>query len=244
MTMLPLWREAGVGLDLAGLLRTQVPLDDGTGRPVLLVPGFLAGDGSLALMARWLRGAGHPVAGSGIRANVDCASAAVERLEARLEDHVEREGARATVVGHSRGGNLGRALAVRRPDLVERLVTLGTPHVDELAIHPLIRAQVTVVGTLGELGLPGVFSRDCLSGACCADLRERMAGGFPDDVRFVSIYSETDGVVDWRSCLHPAAEHVRVRATHLGMAANAATWRAVAEALAAPVAVVAMPLAA
>lgn len=226
-----LWREAGLGRDVAGLLRARIPLPDGSGRPVLLVPGFLAGDGSLAPMARWLRGAGHPVEGSGIRANVDCASAATARLEDRLEALVAREGAPATVIGHSRGGNLGRALAVKRPELVDTLVTLGTPHVDELAIHPLVRAQVTVVGLLGTLGVPGLFSHSCRSGACCADLRERAAGGFPEKIAFTSIFARNDGVVDWHACLHPAARHVEVDATHIGMAVNAATWRAIAGAV-------------
>ena len=55
----PLWRESRVGLELATLLRDPVfrgdGVKDGRGQPVLLIPGFLAGDDSLALMTRWLR---------------------------------------------------------------------------------------------------------------------------------------------------------------------------------------------
>jgi triacylglycerol lipase len=50
-------------------------------------------------------------------------------------------------------------------------------------------------------------------------------------VRAVAVYSRTDGIVDWRACLDPGAEHVEVRASHVGMAVNAAAWRAVAGAL-------------
>jgi triacylglycerol lipase len=100
----------------------------GDGRPAMLVPGFLAGDPSLARMVRWLRGGGWQTIRPAIRLNVDCMEPAVERLEQRLEAAVvAREGRRTLVIGQSRGGLYGWALAVRRPDLVETLVTLGSP---------------------------------------------------------------------------------------------------------------------
>ena len=49
---------------------------------------------------------------------------------------------------------------------------------------------------------------------------------------FVSVYSKSDGVVDWHACLDPAAdEHVEVRTSHCGMAVHPSVWRAVADAL-------------
>jgi len=55
----PLWREARIGLEAAALLRDPLfrgdGVADGRGRPVLLIPGFLAGDGSLSMMAGWLK---------------------------------------------------------------------------------------------------------------------------------------------------------------------------------------------
>jgi triacylglycerol lipase len=51
-------------------------------------------------------------------------------------------------------------------------------------------------------------------------------------VRLVSIYSKSDGVVDWRSCLDPHADElVEIGASHCGMAVSAAAWRAVTAAL-------------
>jgi hypothetical protein len=48
----------------------------------------------------------------------------------------------------------------------------------------------------------------------------------------VSVYSKSDGVVDWRSCLDPhATELVEITASHCGMAVSRSAWRAVAEAL-------------
>jgi pimeloyl-ACP methyl ester carboxylesterase len=55
---------------------------------------------------------------------------------------------------------------------------------------------------------------------------------FPKDVPFTSIYSRTDGVVDWLSCLDPAAEPVEVQSSHVGMAVHPAVFRVVGERLA------------
>src|SRR4051794_24322206 len=62
--------------ELARLLVDPVYLGRGVprgdGRPVVLIPGFLAGDGSLTVMAEWLGRIGYRSHGSGILWNVDC----------------------------------------------------------------------------------------------------------------------------------------------------------------------------
>jgi pimeloyl-ACP methyl ester carboxylesterase len=233
----PLWREARIGLETAALLRDGVlrghGVEDGRGQPVLLIPGFMAGDGSLALMGNWLRRTGHRPSGAGMLANVDCSGSAVERLERKLEKLVREQGKRAAIVGQSRGGGLAKVLASRRPELVAGIVTLGSPLEEPLAVHPVVRAQVRAVASLGSLGAPGLFKSSCLDGDCCSDFWERQQGGLPRGVGFVSVYSESDGVVDWRSCLDPAADRlVEVRTSHCGMAVHPSVWRAVADSLA------------
>src|SRR3954447_9510567 len=232
----PLWREARLGLEAAGLLRDPVlrgeGLGDGRGRPALLIPGFLAGDSSLALMGDWLRRAGYRPCRAGMRINASCSGAAVERLEERLERVVAEQGQRAIVIGQSRGGSIAKALAVRRPDLVCGLVTLGSPPADPLAVHPIVRLQVEAVGRLGSLGAPGLFKRSCLADECCASFWEQLAAPLPKGVGFVSIYSRSDGIVDWHACLDPAADElVEISSSHCGMAVNPAAWRAIANAL-------------
>jgi triacylglycerol lipase len=232
----PLWREARLGLEAAALLRDPVlrgeGLRDGRGRPVLLIPGFLAGDASLGPMAGWLKRAGYRPTRAGMRANVDCSGVLLARLEERLERVVREQGRRAVAIGQSRGGALAKVLAARRPDLVGGIVTLGSPQVDPLAVHPLVRLQVQAVGALGSLGAPGLFRRSCMDGECCADFWEQLAGPLPAGVGFVSVYSKSDGIVDWRACLDPCAdEQVEIAASHIGMAVSPAAWRAVAAAL-------------
>jgi triacylglycerol lipase len=230
-----LWREARIGLEAARLLRDPVfrgeGVVDGRGQPVLLIPGFLAGDDSLALMTRWLRRTGHHTSKAGMRLNVGCSGRGLAGLERRLEALVERHGRPAVVIGQSRGGSFAKVLAQVRPDLVSGIVTLGAPTLDPLAVHPAVRAGVRGVAMLGRLGTPGLFTRDCLDGECCAGFWELHERPRPRGTGFVSIYSRTDGIVDWRSCLDPGAIHVEIESSHVGMAVNPDGYRAIAAAL-------------
>lgn len=236
-TIPPLWRESGAAREAAALFLSSVwrgaGVAPGDGRPVLLIPGFLAGDGSLATMTRWLRAAGYHTRRAGIRINVGCSEEACARLEERLDAFAQTVGRRVAIIGQSRGGVLGRALAARRPDLVSGIVTLGSPTVSQLRVHPLVLAHVGVVAALGSGRLPGMFTWRCLRGDCCARFREHLAGPFPPEVGYVALYSRTDGIVDWRACLDPAAEQVEVRASHVGMGLNPSVYAEIGHALAA-----------
>ena len=231
----PLWREARFGLEAAALMRDPVfrgrGVPPGEGRPVMLIPGFLAGDTSLAVMSGWLRRYGYRTHRAGMVANVDCSGAAMARLETRLERLTEAQDCPAVLIGQSRGGGLARALARRRSELVSGLVVLGSPQLDPLAVHPFVRLQLRAVSGLGSLGVPRLFKRSCLDGECCAAFWEEAAAPLDDGLRFVSIYSKSDGIVDWRACVDPQAHNVEVASSHCGMAVNAAVFRAVAEAL-------------
>lgn len=234
---IPIWREARVALEHAALRRHPVFRGDGVapgdGAPVLLVPGFLAGDVSLGLMAQWLIRIGYRPCRAGIRVNVDCASRALDHLERQLERFAERHARQVTVVGQSRGGSLARILGVRRPDLVAGIVCLGSPVIDPLAVHPFVRAQVEAVAVLGSLGVRGLFSHACQFGSCCRQARADAYAAWPEHVRFTSVYSRSDGIVDWRACLDPHARHVEVRSSHVGMALNPDVYQVVGDALAA-----------
>jgi triacylglycerol lipase len=232
----PMWREGRIGLEWAVLRRSHVyrggGVPPGGGRGVLLIPGFLAGDGSLGTMTQWLRAADWRTKRAGIRANVACSEAACTRLEERLEALAETTGRRVMVIGQSRGGVFAKALGARRPDLVAGVVTLGAPVISQLAVHPLVLAQVGVVAALGTGRVPGLISWRCLRGECCARFREALEGDFPPEVGYVSLYSRSDGIVDWRSCLDPQADAcVEVHGSHCGMSLNAEAYRAIANAL-------------
>jgi pimeloyl-ACP methyl ester carboxylesterase len=233
--MPPIWRESRIGLEAAALFRSRVfrgiDVEDAGGQPVMLIPGFLAGDDSLGLMTQWLRRTGHHTKSAGLRSNVGCSSAVVERLAERLECLAQTTGQRVAIIGQSRGGSIAKVIAVRHPDLVSGIVTLGSPQLDPFDVHPLVRVQVLAVGTLGTLGIPGLFRHGCKNGKCCESFWVDLAGPMPPGVGYLSVYSKSDGIVRWRSCLDPAAEHLEIDASHVGMAVAPRAYRAIAQAL-------------
>jgi pimeloyl-ACP methyl ester carboxylesterase len=237
-SMPPLWREGLVGLDAAALVRSDVwngaGQAPGDGRPVLLIPGFMAGDGSLALMTRWLRGLGYRTHRAGIRSHVDCSAAVCTGLIDVMERMADKTGQRVSIVGQSRGGIAARALAVMRPDLVSGIVSLGSPVRNMFSVHPVVLGGIGIMGALHMAGVPHTLGIGCLKGDCCKAFREALkTEAFPSDVGYVAVYSKHDGIVNWRACLDRCAdEFVEVRSSHCGMAVHPDVYTVVGRSLA------------
>ena len=192
----------------------------GVGRngPVILVPGFMAGDSSLRFMAGSLRRHGFRTYRSHIHANVGCTLNAAAQLEGRLEYIAQRRGARVQIVGHSLGGMLARGLAVRRPDLISGVVTLGSPMLAPGAHHVSLARSVDFLVRLSRAGVPGLMSEDCVAGECARQSFDESRRPIPPSVAFTAVYSRRDGIVDWRACVDPMADSVEVTTSHIGMA--------------------------
>src|SRR3954471_3634858 len=126
----PLRGELRYGLELARWSAAREclrPARRGRQPAVLLVPGFMAGDQSLGVLAGWLRRRGSATARAGILLNTNCAERAVEEIEPRLRRLADDAGGRIVLIGQSRGGELARVVALRNPELVSALVMLGSP---------------------------------------------------------------------------------------------------------------------
>lgn len=195
--------------------------------PVLLVPGFMAGDATLLMMSRHLRRLGYRTYRSTMHANVGCSQDASHALERRVEAIATRRERKVSIVGHSLGGLLARGIAARRPDLVEAIITLGSPLLAPGAVHPLLAFDLAVVVALRRAGLASMMGQDCISGDCARLGWEQSRAPLSPGVCFTSVFSRRDGVVDWRSCLDPAAEALEVSTSHLGMAIDPAVLDAV-----------------
>jgi triacylglycerol lipase len=204
------------------------------GRPVLLLPGFLAGDQTLLLLGSWLRRIGHRPYGCGFVANAGCSDRALERVERRVEQLHRRHGRRVAVVGHSRGGHYARALAHRRPDRVSHAVALGADLQRMFGISAPTLAAVTVTRRVVSTLRRG-RSPECLTADCACSFARDFAAPLPADrVRFTSVYSKGDGVVRWPGSVIADADCVEVTGSHVGLICNRKAYRAIAEALAEP----------
>jgi triacylglycerol lipase len=201
----------------------------GHGMPVLLMPGFLAGDMSLGVLSGWLERMGYGPHGSGMVFNVDCSNRALERLDARLADIHERTGKRVALIGHSRGAHFAKALANRRAERVAGVISLGAGLDAPFDISLPTKAAVAAA----RVAQTPRFGPGCFTDRCGCSFARHYAAPFPEEVPLTSIYSRGDGVVWWEACVVPYARNVEVTGSHVGLAFNRKAYRAVAEALAA-----------
>lgn len=191
----------------------------GDGHPVLTLPGFLAGDLSMMPMRRYLRALGYDTYAWNMGRNIGGVSRMRTGLRDRLAGIHNTTGRRVSIVGWSLGGVYARDLALRAPDMVRCVVTLGSPFANDVRATNATRLY------------------EALSGEAVEDnpeLRAAIAGDLP--VPACSIYSRTDGIVNWQTCLlrpSDTAENIEVHlASHVGLGVNAAALWAVADRLA------------
>jgi pimeloyl-ACP methyl ester carboxylesterase len=203
----------------------------GDGGPVMLIPGFLAGDTSLSVMAGWLDRMGHRPHRSGIACNVGCSDRALDALEARAERIAGDAGRPLALIGHSRGGHFAKALGHRRPDLVSRVIALGSGLDTAFDISIPTRAAVAAVRWVHVQTTDRVAKNGCFTDTCRCRFTQDFAGEFPASVPLVSIYSRGDGVVWWEACTVPYAQNVEVTGSHIGLAYNRKAYRVIGDAL-------------
>ena len=237
LTLTPLWREFGCGLDWMRLRLSPVfygaGVPRGHGEPVLLVPGFMAGDLLMLELHRWLQRIGYRSYLSNIPWNNDCPDRTARTLAHRLAQIREDCGRRVRVVGHSLGGMLAKSLVQDHPDLLDRVITLGSP------FRSMVKAHPAVVGLWDQLKAVqgGLIGRNlhasCGTGHCLCGFVRNMLNPQPRHVAQFAIYSRHDGVAEWSSCIEDDARHnTEVRSTHIGMVFNPDVFRAVGKRLA------------
>ena len=198
---------------------------------VMLIPGFMAGDSSLIPLANFLHRRGHRTIFGGIVSNSDCPRDTVRNLTSRLVQARERFGQRIAIIGQSLGGVYARELARMHPDAAERVITLGSP-----LRQPRDAANVAVQAVARSMAMLRGRSDGCLSESCrCGMMMNDIA---PIGVPITVIYSRSDGVVHWQSCIDHTrsrtVENVEIPGSHCGMGMNIAAYRIIAERLARP----------
>ncbi len=198
---------------------------------VMLIPGFMAGDVTLAPLANFCRWLGHRAVYAGILSNSECPRETMRKLNARLALAYEKFEQPIIVVGQSLGGVYAREIAREQPEMVERVISLGAPlrlprNAANLAVQAVARSVAAIRGKAD-----GCLSESCKCGLILSDES-------PADVPSTHIYSRSDGVVHWESCVDlsgaPTVENVEVKGSHVGMGVNPDVYRVIADRLAMP----------
>jgi pimeloyl-ACP methyl ester carboxylesterase len=198
-------------------LLMQAPRGDG--HPVLALPGFLASDLSMAPMRRYLKELGYDTYAWNMGRNLGGVYRKRQALRDLLTGIFEQTGRKVSIVGWSLGGVYARDLTLQLPDMVRSVISLGSPFAGDVRATNATKLYELLSGE-GIDDIPGI--------------RAAIAGDMP--VPATSIYSRTDGVVNWRtSVLRPSAtaENIEVHlASHIGLGVNPAALWAVADRLA------------
>jgi len=196
----------------------------GDGRPILLIPGFTAGDWSLGTLARWLRRIGYTPYLSGIDLNVGCPRRKVELVGWRAEKIARESGERLTIIGHSLGGVLGRAIATTNPALVREVISLGSPIRDVwTGVHDQLRPTLQAIQTFWQTFASA--PENCGTMECSCGIAEAVFAPAPEHSRFSSIYTRRDEVVQWQSCIDDAGTNYEVSGLHVSLIVNREVYR-------------------
>lgn len=99
----------------------------GAGRPVLVLPGFLANDRSTRMLRASLAEAGFDVHGWRMGRNLGVRADTLEKIDARVTRIRASNPAPLTIIGWSLGGLMAREYAKHAPEGIARVVTLGSP---------------------------------------------------------------------------------------------------------------------
>lgn len=104
----------------------RVTLDaDGGGRPILVIPGFMASDRTTSRLRRSLCASGFACAGWGQGRNTGIRPDILLRLDDRIAALGYSEP--VTLIGWSLGGLIAREYAKHAPERVAKIITLGSP---------------------------------------------------------------------------------------------------------------------
>ncbi|MGB5211609.1 MAG: alpha/beta fold hydrolase [Gammaproteobacteria bacterium] len=214
------------------------------GARVIVVPGFGSDDRYTAPLRHYLNRLGFRAEGWGLGKNmagVDLAHSledlspgwqfaqkedyrgegSVPFLADRLADRVRERYAVTdepiTLIGWSLGGYLAREVARDLPEIVNRVITMGSP---------------TIGGPKYTAAAPFFRKR----GMDLDWIEEQISRREERPIRqpITAIFSRNDAVVSWQAAIDHHSEnvtHVEVSAPHLGMGFNPTIWRHIVSAL-------------
>jgi len=153
-------------------------------------------------------------------------------LNDAIETALAETGRKVHLIGHSLGGIIARSIAAQRTNDVASVITLGAPFRGTVAHRTVLRAiEMVRDRILGEHS--GDVLPDCYTSRCTCDFVDSLRRSIPDSVRETAIYTEQDGIVDWRYCRTDDFENdFEVTGTHIGLVYNPSVYSIIATRLA------------
>ncbi len=203
----------------------KIPLryaPNGDGHPVLVCPGFLASDRSTLSLRNFLQSKNYDVYPWELGSNLGPGpnDRTLDGLEQRVRSIHRQSGRKVTLVGWSLGGVLAREVAKCAAEAIRQVITLGSP----------------ISGDVHATNLAWLYERVAGPVASPAELQNyrRKLQQAPAAIPSTAIFSKTDGIVGWRSCIEhrgPLTDNIEVYASHCGLGFNPFVYYAIADRL-------------
>ena len=229
----PIWGEILFAAELVLLHAAPsyygLGIPHGDGSAVVLIPAFLCPDVYLTPLHQWLARIGYKPFFSGIGFNTECPNLLIRRqLNDTIEKALANSGRRIHLIGHSLGGIIARAIASQRPADIASVITLGAPFRGTVAHRSILRAAEMVRNRILKKHGTGVLP-DRYTGHCTCDFLESLSCAMPSSVVETAVYTQDDGIVDWRYCRTGRPEKdFSVSGTHIGLAFNPSVYSIIA----------------
>ena len=191
----------------------------GDGRPVILVPGYMASDKSMWPLKQYLKFLGYRVFDANMGRNKGNVNKDTQRLGERCAAVSDELGTAVTLIGWSLGGVLTREAARLFPSNVCEVITLGTPIIGG--------PKFTTIGQ--------IYANSQKLDLHEFELFVHQRNSIGLDQPITSIYSKTDGVVGWEASIdiyNKQARNIEVVSSHLGLGVHPKVWRIIADTLA------------
>lgn len=229
-------REASAWTELAELMADPIywaPPRTGDGRAVLVLPGLFGNDWYLGPLRSWLDRSGYRAVRSSLLVNAGCPERLTRRVEGHLARRLKSPGQRVVIIGHSRGGLLGRTIASRLQDRVSHLVLLGSPvgGITSWAAARSLSGPTSKRVQQASDRARRILDPDCDVPDCGCPFPEDFLRPLHAGTSIVSIYSPTDPIVPARACRVPHSRNIEVPGTHIGLTFNRAVYRELADVL-------------
>ena len=232
--------EARALAELAALHRDPVfygrGVPRGDGRTVLVIPGLFGNDLYLRPLRSWLSRIGYRPVRSGVSINAGCP----DRLRTEIERSLVPQLGHGpiAIVGHSRGGMLGWAIASRLQEQVSHLALLGSPAPAVVAMmkEDITRAPSTVArSSVADAGARAVklLDPDCTVPRCGCPYTDDLRRALHPATQVMAIFTRDDPIVRPNACRVPDGENIEISGTHGGLVYNRAALPHLAEFLAA-----------
>ena len=174
--------------------------------------------------------------------NAGCADRLLAKVSGRLLPRLEAE-EEVAIIGHSRGGMLGKALAAQLGERVSHFVALGSPLGGMLSMGPEDFTALAGQAAGGSrVANPSVVQAgqnamrlldpDCSAPMCGCDYMTALLSPWPVATRKTAIYSREDPIVPPLACRLDGADNVEISGSHGGLVVNAGAFEHIADALA------------